>query len=76
MIAVGKREGYCCRLHRRNGDNDGDDNESESLFRSNTNVVPLRNLAQVSTQDSYLKKLLHSLCNTLQTVLAIYNLKS
>ena len=28
MIAVGKREGYCCRLHRRNADSDGDDDES------------------------------------------------
>ena len=46
MIAVGRREGYCCRLHRRNGDNDSDDDESESLFKSYTNVVPLRNLAQ------------------------------
>ena len=36
MIAVGRREGYCCRL-------DGDDDESESLFKSYTNVVPLRN---------------------------------
>ena len=36
MIAVGRREGYYCRL-------DGDDDESESLFKSYTNVVPLRN---------------------------------
>ena len=43
MIAVGRREGYRCRLRRRNGDSDGDDDESESLFKSYTNVVPLGN---------------------------------
>ena len=45
MIAVGRREGYRCRLRRRNGDSDGDDDESESLLKSYTNVVPLGNLA-------------------------------
>ena len=55
MIAVGRREGYCCRLHRRNGDNDGDDDESESLFKSYTNVVPLGNLALVYTIQAAIK---------------------
>ena len=52
MIAVGSREGYRCRLRRRNGDSDGDDDESESLFKSYTNVVPLGNPTQAKNGGS------------------------
>ena len=54
MIAVGSREGYHRRLRRRNGDDD----ESESLFKSYTNVVPLRNLAQAEQLSKSRKKIL------------------